>query len=302
MTRVLLADDHKILRQGLRTLLEQESDIQVVGEAENGRSSVKLAGELAPDVVIMGRGHAGPERYRRDPPYHRSRAERQGAGIVHAQRRPLRAGHVAGRGPRLHPEGLRGGGAHPRHPHRDGEPGLREPPGSRAPSSTTTFASCRPSDARRARHPQPPGARGSAAAGRGRQHGADRGPAAPERQDRGDPPQAHRWTSWVCAASPSSRNTPSARASPPSTSEAAPPPPFGPAPGPGSQPGRRQAFRRGNSGIPLITRRPGPGFNSSAQMRCAAGIVTPKGSFKRYRTSSGTALRSIPRNEVNGTC
>lgn len=53
MTRVLLVDDHKILREGLRTLLEQEGDIQVVGEAENGRSSVKLAGELAPDVVIM---------------------------------------------------------------------------------------------------------------------------------------------------------------------------------------------------------------------------------------------------------
>ncbi len=53
MTRVLLADDHKILRQGLRTLLEQEKAIQVVGEADNGRSSVKLTGELAPDVVIM---------------------------------------------------------------------------------------------------------------------------------------------------------------------------------------------------------------------------------------------------------
>ena len=53
MIRVLLADDHKILRQGLRTLLEQEEDIHIVGEADNGRSSVKLAGELAPDVVIM---------------------------------------------------------------------------------------------------------------------------------------------------------------------------------------------------------------------------------------------------------
>ena len=53
MTRVLLADDHKILRQGLRTLLEQEEDIHIVGEADNGRSAVKLAGELAPDVVIM---------------------------------------------------------------------------------------------------------------------------------------------------------------------------------------------------------------------------------------------------------
>ena len=51
--RILLADDHKILRQGLRTLLEQEKDIHVVGEADNGRTSVKLAGELAPDVVIM---------------------------------------------------------------------------------------------------------------------------------------------------------------------------------------------------------------------------------------------------------
>jgi len=50
---VLLADDHKILRQGLRTLLEQEEDIHIVGEADNGRSSVKLAGDLAPDVVIM---------------------------------------------------------------------------------------------------------------------------------------------------------------------------------------------------------------------------------------------------------
>ena len=50
---LLLADDHKILRQGLRTLLEQETDIHVVGEADNGRSSIKLTGELAPDVVIM---------------------------------------------------------------------------------------------------------------------------------------------------------------------------------------------------------------------------------------------------------
>ena len=53
MTRVLLADDHRILRQGLRTLLEQEEDILIVGEADNGRESVKLASDLAPDVVIM---------------------------------------------------------------------------------------------------------------------------------------------------------------------------------------------------------------------------------------------------------
>ena len=51
--RVLLADDHKIIRQGLRSLLEKQQDIKVVGEAEDGRSAVRLAAETAPDVVIM---------------------------------------------------------------------------------------------------------------------------------------------------------------------------------------------------------------------------------------------------------
>jgi two-component system response regulator NreC len=51
--RVLLADDHKITRQGLRSLLEKQQEIEVVAEAENGRSAVRLAAEMAPDVVIM---------------------------------------------------------------------------------------------------------------------------------------------------------------------------------------------------------------------------------------------------------
>ncbi len=52
-TRILLADDHKITRQGLRSLLEKQKDIEVVAEAENGREAVRLAAELAPDVIIM---------------------------------------------------------------------------------------------------------------------------------------------------------------------------------------------------------------------------------------------------------
>jgi DNA-binding NarL/FixJ family response regulator len=52
-TRVLLADDHKILRQGLQTLLQNEPDIEVVGQADNGRGAIELAKELRPDVVIM---------------------------------------------------------------------------------------------------------------------------------------------------------------------------------------------------------------------------------------------------------
>jgi len=51
--RILLADDHKITRQGLRSLLEKQQDMEVVAEAENGRLAVRLAGEIAPDVVIM---------------------------------------------------------------------------------------------------------------------------------------------------------------------------------------------------------------------------------------------------------
>ncbi|MGA2172280.1 MAG: response regulator transcription factor [Sedimentisphaerales bacterium] len=51
--RILLADDHKITRQGLHSLLEKQQDMEVVAEAENGRTAVRLAAELAPDVVIM---------------------------------------------------------------------------------------------------------------------------------------------------------------------------------------------------------------------------------------------------------
>ena len=50
---VLLADDHTVVRQGLRRLLEAESDLAIVGEAETGRQAVQLAIELKPDVVIM---------------------------------------------------------------------------------------------------------------------------------------------------------------------------------------------------------------------------------------------------------
>jgi len=51
--KVLLADDHKIVRDGLRTLLEKHADIAVLGEAEDGREALQLAGKLSPDVVVM---------------------------------------------------------------------------------------------------------------------------------------------------------------------------------------------------------------------------------------------------------
>jgi DNA-binding NarL/FixJ family response regulator len=50
---VLLADDHKIMRAGLRSLLEKNANVSVVAEAEDGHQAVQLAGQLRPDLVIM---------------------------------------------------------------------------------------------------------------------------------------------------------------------------------------------------------------------------------------------------------
>lgn len=50
---VLLAEDHTVVREGLRALLEAEGDIEVVGEAETGRQAVQLSKRLRPDVVVM---------------------------------------------------------------------------------------------------------------------------------------------------------------------------------------------------------------------------------------------------------
>jgi DNA-binding NarL/FixJ family response regulator len=53
MIKVLLADDHQLMRQGVRRILESEPDIQVVGEASDGLEVQKMAADLQPDVILM---------------------------------------------------------------------------------------------------------------------------------------------------------------------------------------------------------------------------------------------------------
>ncbi len=54
--KIILADDHKILREGLKQLLSKESGFEVIGEAQDGRTAVQLAKKLSPDVMIMDIG------------------------------------------------------------------------------------------------------------------------------------------------------------------------------------------------------------------------------------------------------
>jgi two-component system, NarL family, response regulator LiaR len=51
--RILIADDHSVVRQGLKMFLGLDPELEVIGEAENGAEAVRLAGELQPDVVLM---------------------------------------------------------------------------------------------------------------------------------------------------------------------------------------------------------------------------------------------------------
>lgn len=52
-TRILLVDDHAVVRQGFKMILSAQPDMEIVGEAGNGREAVELAGQLKPDVVLM---------------------------------------------------------------------------------------------------------------------------------------------------------------------------------------------------------------------------------------------------------
>jgi DNA-binding NarL/FixJ family response regulator len=51
--KILIADDHRLTREGVRSMLEREPDMQVLGEAEDGRAAARMARELGPDLILM---------------------------------------------------------------------------------------------------------------------------------------------------------------------------------------------------------------------------------------------------------
>ena len=59
MIRILIADDHLVVREGLQLILGMEDDLEVVGEVPDGETAVRLAAELQPDVILMDIGLPG---------------------------------------------------------------------------------------------------------------------------------------------------------------------------------------------------------------------------------------------------
>ena len=112
--RVLVADDHMIVRTGIRHVLESEPGFEVVGEAANGAEALSLAAELLPDVVVLdismpdGSGLELAARLR-------GQSADPGAHTQHAQQCRIRPGKRPRRGPRLSAQGHRGHRASHRH-------------------------------------------------------------------------------------------------------------------------------------------------------------------------------------------
>jgi DNA-binding NarL/FixJ family response regulator len=76
--RVFLTDDHTLFRQGIRTLISAEPDMEVVGEASNGSDAILKAAELRPDVILMEHRNGRAEQFRSHPTGEKESARDQG--------------------------------------------------------------------------------------------------------------------------------------------------------------------------------------------------------------------------------
>src|SRR5258707_12535205 len=73
--RILLTDDHRLFRQGIKALIAAESDMEVVGEAANGTDAVTRAAETRPDIVLMDIGMTGLSSFEATRQIKKNRAE-----------------------------------------------------------------------------------------------------------------------------------------------------------------------------------------------------------------------------------
>ena len=96
--RILIADDHTIVRQGLARLLEEQSDLKVVGEATNGQTAVDQALALKPDIIIMDiamprmNGIEAAKRIRKQLPKTKQNQTLAGKGTAQLENPGLRTG------------------------------------------------------------------------------------------------------------------------------------------------------------------------------------------------------------------
>ncbi len=82
--RILLADDHTVMRNGLRLLLERQHDLEVIGEAADGREAVELATSGKPDVVVMDIAMPHLNASGGDAPDYESQSTYRGGDFKHA--------------------------------------------------------------------------------------------------------------------------------------------------------------------------------------------------------------------------
>jgi len=96
MIRVILCDDHALIRRGIRDTLSDAPDIEVVGEAANGAEAVRLAAETVPDVVVLDygmplmNGLTAAREIMAEAPRPRDRELRRHARVVHFSSHPAR--------------------------------------------------------------------------------------------------------------------------------------------------------------------------------------------------------------------
>ena len=89
IVRILIADDHKIIVDGLRSLLEKDSALKVIGQASDGLTTVRLAADLSPDLVIMDISMPGLNGIDATRRILEAQSPGEDHRPVHAQGRPL---------------------------------------------------------------------------------------------------------------------------------------------------------------------------------------------------------------------